>query len=80
MQQTFGLIGKSLSHSFSQKYFNDFFEKEGLHDHKYFNFAIEDESGLEAFLSEHNHLKGFNVTIPYKTAILPFLASLTTEA
>ena len=27
MQQTFGLIGKSLSHSFSQKYFNDFFEK-----------------------------------------------------
>lgn len=80
MQQTFGLIGKSLSHSFSQKYFNDFFEKEGLQDHKYFNFPIEDESGLEAFLSEHDHLKGFNVTIPYKTAILPFLASLTPEA
>ena len=75
MQQTFGLIGKSLSHSFSQKYFNDFFLKRRTAKITNISIFYWRWIGLETFLSEHDHLKGFNVTIPCKTAILPFLAS-----
>jgi shikimate 5-dehydrogenase len=31
----YGLIGNPLTHSFSQKYFNDKFSKEKLRDHRY---------------------------------------------
>lgn len=75
-----GLIGKSLSHSFSKRYFEAKFEKEGLVDHSYHNFELADIDQLTELLKRHPDLHGFNITIPYKTAILPLLHHITEDA
>ncbi len=68
----FGLIGYPIGHSFSEKYFNDKFAKESI-DAVYNNFQMEDISTIEAVLANNNNIAGFNVTIPHKTNVLPFL-------
>lgn len=75
-----GLIGKSLSHSWSKRYFEQKFEREGLADHRYELFELD---RIEQFpeLSESNHeLVGLNVTVPYKESIIPYLADLSPAA
>lgn len=74
----FGLIGKSLGHSFSAKFFNGKFKAEQI-DADYQLFEIEDVATIDRLIKEHN-LEGFNVTIPYKEAIIPHLDGLTKEA
>lgn len=72
--QLFGLIGFPLSHSFSQKYFAEKFASLGLsNDIAYENFSIHDIEELAYLLLEKEFLCGFNVTIPYKKQVLPFL-------
>ncbi len=73
----FGLIGYPLSHSFSKKYFTDKFTSLNM-PHTYHNFEIT-ESQLLNFI-ETNDLNGFNVTIPYKERIIPFLNSISEDA
>lgn len=73
----FGLIGFPLSHSFSQKFFTEKFEKEGIKDCLYQNFPLSSIDQLPALLSQHPDLNGFNITIPYKEKILPFLHTQT---
>lgn len=72
----FGLIGYPLSHSFSKKYFTEKFESEGL-DAEYCNFPIESLDELDDIIRREPDLVGLNVTIPYKTAIIPKLQQLT---
>jgi shikimate dehydrogenase len=74
----YGLIGKSLSHSFSAKFFNEKFQSESI-DAIYELIELADENQLESFLKE-NDFSGFNVTIPYKEKVLPFLNELSAEA
>lgn len=75
----FGLIGFPLSHSFSKEYFSKKFEKEKLDAH-YCNFPIESVDELEDILRSEPNLIGLNVTIPYKTAIIPKLDELSSCA
>lgn len=76
----FGLIGKSLSHSFSKKYFEDFFQKNSL-THSYSNLEFANESLLGEFFNDAIfQYKGLNVTIPYKETVNAFLSELTDEA
>lgn len=75
----FGLIGKSLSHSFSKTYFTEKFAKLGLDDHEYHLFELDQISDLKQLLSS-NQLKGLNVTIPYKEAVIPYLDHLSVAA
>lgn len=75
----FGLIGKNISYSFSRKYFSEKFEREKLL-HTYENFDIPSIEFFPKILAETNDLKGFNVTIPYKQEIIPFLDNLNPEA
>ena len=77
--RTFGLIGKSLEHSFSSQYFNEKFFKEGITDTQYLNFELKDISEFKQLI-EKNKLSGLNVTIPYKESIIPFLDELNEEA
>jgi len=77
--QTYGLIGYPLSHSFSKKFFTAKFEAESI-EAEYLNFEIRDISLLPAVLKEHPGLLGFNVTIPYKQAIIPYLESCDPKA
>lgn len=78
-RRIYGLIGFPLGHSFSQRYFNDKFEREGI-DARYLNFEIKDIESLPSFLTQTNGLHGFNVTIPHKQAIIPYLSYLEGDA
>tara|TARA_B100001142_G_scaffold234718_1_gene233100 strand:+ start:531 stop:1247 length:717 start_codon:yes stop_codon:yes gene_type:complete len=77
--RTFGLIGKKLNHSFSSKYFNTKFLKEGISDAQYINFEINDISKIRDLIKE-NKITGLNITIPYKESVVPFLDELSTSA
>lgn len=77
---TYGLIGKSLKHSFSQLFFEAKFKKEALTDCQYRLFELPDIADLAQLLLSEHDLRGFNVTIPYKKSILPYLDELSPEA
>jgi len=68
----FGLIGKTLKHSFSKKFFDEKFSKEGL-DNSYELYEIDDISKLKELISRDKLLRGLNVTIPYKELVIPLL-------
>lgn len=74
----FGLIGYPLSHSFSGNYFNRKFQEEGISDCSYELYPISSITELNAVLEEEVNLRGLNVTIPYKEAVLPFLDQVST--
>jgi shikimate dehydrogenase len=69
----FGLLGKTLKHSFSKSYFTEKFAREGLAGYQYENFELESISQLPLLLRHHPELYGLNVTIPYKEDVIPFL-------
>ena len=75
-----GLIGKTLSHSFSKTFFEEKFRREGISDYSYDLFEIPEIQQITDFIRQHPDLKGFNVTIPYKQTIIPFLDELSQEA
>lgn len=79
MHEEYGLIGHPLGHSFSAAFFAQKFATEGI-DASYHNFDIATIDEVENILSTHPRLRGFNVTIPYKQAILPYLDTVSSEA
>lgn len=77
----FGLIGRTLGHSFSARYFADKFQREGLADtHRYDLFELPEIECVKELIATTEGLVGFNVTIPYKQQIIPYLDSLSAEA
>lgn len=70
----FGLIGKTLTHSFSRQYFTGKFEREGLAGCRYELFPLQRIEEIPALLASHPELEGLNVTIPYKQEVLSFLS------
>lgn len=75
----FGLIGKNIDYSFSRSYFREKFETNKL-DCSYKNFDLET---IDSFIELKKNCKvfsGFNVTIPYKEVILPYLDYIDEEA
>ena len=75
----YGLIGFPLTHSFSQRYFTEKFVREGIADCQYDLFELPDITALPALLQVPN-LRGLNVTIPHKQAVLPYLDRLDQSA
>lgn len=69
----YGLIGYPLSHSFSQKYFTEKFEKTGITGCLYELFPLSSIHELKSLLAQHPDLEGLNVTIPYKQEVMAFL-------
>lgn len=76
----FGLLGKNISYSFSSGYFTKKFEKLNLKKHKYVNFDIPTIKDFSTIIKENNHLKGMNVTIPYKEEVMMYLDKLDETA
>lgn len=74
-----GLIGQTLEHSFSKKYFNDKFEQEEILNYSYENFEIDEINKIKVLVSDKK-LDGFNVTIPFKESIIPFLDEIDQTA
>lgn len=75
----FGLIGFPLSHSFSPEYFKIKFQTLGVKNADYKAFEIDDLNKLSKLIKTHN-LSGFNVTIPHKQNIIPYLDEFSPEA
>lgn len=74
----FGLIGRSLSHSFSKNFFTAKFEAE-QRAADYSLIEMESIATINNIIAKYG-LVGFNVTIPYKESIIPYLDELTDEA
>lgn len=72
----FALIGFPLGHSLSASYFGEKFAREGI-DAEYSPLPIE---SAEEVLPHCATLSGFNVTIPHKQAIMPYLSAISEEA
>jgi len=75
-----GLIGKTLSHSFSKNYFEKKFREENIAGYSYQLFELPQIDKLSQLLEGHPQLIGLNVTIPYKQEVLPFIQQLSPEA
>lgn len=74
----YGLIGYPLGHSFSMGYFNEKFRNEGVNA-TYENFEIPQITNLPEVIQANPELSGFNVTIPYKEQVIPYLDDLDKE-
>jgi len=73
MEKTFGLIGLTVSHSFSKTYFEEKFFREGLRDHTYQLFPLANIEDIQTLFKETAGLNGLNVTLPYKESVIKFL-------
>ena len=76
----YGLVGHPLSHSFSKKYFNDKFATLGIENCTYELFDLQTIEEVDKLKAEKNNLFGFNVTIPYKEKVMPYLDYLDESA
>ncbi|HEV7381664.1 MAG TPA: shikimate dehydrogenase [Dyadobacter sp.] len=71
----YGLIGFPLTHSFSKRYFSDKFTREGIKESSYDLYEMETLDGLAELLKKPD-LRGLNVTIPHKKAVISHLDDL----
>lgn len=71
----FGLIGYPIAHSRSPEWFGQWFRDKGIQA-SYQLFPAPDAEELKRVLEENPDLRGFNVTIPHKRTIFPFLDEL----
>jgi shikimate dehydrogenase len=78
-KKRYGLIGFPLQHSFSPAYFKKKFSEQHI-DAEYQLFPLQQISDLPALLTLHPDLNGLNVTIPFKTAVLPYLTQISEAA
>ncbi len=80
MEKKFGLIGQTVSHSFSKVYFDEKFFREGLRDFRYDLYPLDTIDDIKTLLSENPELVGLNVTIPYKEKVIKFLGEIDADA
>lgn len=69
----YGLIGYPLTHSFSKKYFDEKFVREGITNYQFQNFELPNINEILLIIQQNPALQGFAITIPYKQQILPYL-------
>lgn len=80
MEKKYGLIGATVSHSFSKSYFDEKFFREGLRDYHYDLYSLPTIDDLSKLLEENPELEGLNVTIPYKEQVVKLLSEIDPEA
>jgi len=78
-ERNFGLIGYPIEHSWSASWFTSFFKEQGIAA-RYRSIPIPREEEISARLAQYKELDGFNVTIPYKEAIIDHLDELDETA
>ena len=80
MEKIFGLIGQTVSHSFSKSYFDEKFFREGLRDHHYELFPLTNIKEVVNLIKNTKGLSGLNVTLPYKEQVMQYLDEVDPEA
>lgn len=76
MQHIVGLLGYPLTHSFSPNYFNNKWAQTNQTNWQYQTYQYQNIIDAVHFLKQVPHLVGFNITIPHKQNIVPYLHSL----
>ncbi|WP_337044712.1 shikimate dehydrogenase family protein [Emticicia sp. 17c] len=77
----YGLIGYPLGHSFSKQYFTEKFDKMGIAENNaYEKFELADIQDFPDLIRNQPDLRGLNVTIPHKQAVMPYLDGLDASA
>ena len=79
-----GLIGHPVSHSKSPEIFREKFDRERFPNASYELFDLPNLENFGAWIKQQANadipLLGFNVTVPHKTQIIPFLTTISAEA
>lgn len=76
-----GLIGKEISHSYSPSLFKKLLNNDQLQNElEYQLYPIKQISDLNILLENHPEIIGLNVTIPYKTEVIPYLSEIDPSA
>ncbi|MCB9246752.1 MAG: shikimate dehydrogenase [Flavobacteriales bacterium] len=70
-----GLLGSDLGHTQSPDLFRQIFRKAGIRNMDYLVYDMPDLSNVRNLLFDRQ-LIGFNITIPYKETIIPYLDGL----
>lgn len=73
----YGLIGKTLGHSFSKVFFEDYFKTNGI-TAEFRNFELSNIERIQEVFELSP--AGLSVTVPYKEEIIEFLDELSDEA
>src|SRR5829696_10552108 len=73
----YGLVGRTLKHSFSKTYFTKKFEGEGREDCVYENFELDTIKDFPSLFISYPDIKGLNITIPYKEEVVSYLTHQT---
>jgi len=60
----FGIIGKTLVHSFSKKYFEEKFNNEGISNCVFNQYTLESIDEIKSLISSNTNLKGFSGNYP----------------
>ena len=76
----FGLVGRDISYSFSRGYFSEKFSILKLSQYSYENFDLQEIDEFKEVIDTNEDIRGLNVTIPYKEAIIPYLDELDSQA
>ncbi len=72
MADKYGIIGYPLGHSFSPGYFSEKFVREGI-DAVYERYELQHIAELPNIVRANPQLRGLNVTIPHKKAVIGLL-------
>jgi shikimate dehydrogenase len=76
----YGLLGKHLSHSFSQRFFESYFKEHKI-DASYELIELSSSDALKDFMhGSVAQYQGLNVTIPFKEHIFEFIDEVSSEA
>jgi shikimate dehydrogenase len=79
-----GLIGHPVSHSKSPEIFREKFDREGFPNASYQLFDLSTLDNFDEWIEQQANadipLIGFNVTVPHKTAVIPYLTTISNEA
>ena len=75
-----GVLGFPIEHSQSPEIFNRFFKRESLKNWSYTKFSFEEINAFIEYLKFNKEIIGFNVTIPFKQDIIPFLTEIDENA
>jgi shikimate dehydrogenase len=79
-----GLIGHPVSHSKSPEIFREKFDREGFSNASYELFDLPTLDHFDVWIQQQANvdvpLTGFNVTVPHKTAVIPYLTTISDEA
>ncbi|MBN2892919.1 MAG: shikimate dehydrogenase [Bacteroidales bacterium] len=76
----YGLIGETLKHSFSERYFKQKFAKENNYNCDYRNFELDSIDEFPRLIKLFPELLGVNVTMPYKEKIMDYVDILDEQA